>query len=155
MSNAMTTEELTQTLRQLLDRQAIVDVLLRYASTIDAKDYTTLRSLFCDDIHARYGDVVVDGGDELLAWIDGMTADATWQHHLLNVYHVDFVSETEAKTLTYHTSHQTASATPNTCRKIVARYYDTVRKVDGSWRIADKYMEIGWVDDSTVEPDAG
>ena len=134
VSDTTTTEELTQTMRQLLERQAIVDLLLRYASTIDAKDYTTLRSLFSDDIHARYGDVVVDGGDELLAWIDGMTADATWQHHMLNVYHVDFVSETEAKTLTYHTSHQTASATPNTCRKIVARYYDTVRKVDGAGR---------------------
>ena len=101
--------ELAPELRQLLDRQEIVDLLLRYASTIDAKDYAVLRSLFCDDIHARYGDVVVDGGDELLAWIDGMTADATWQHHMLNVYHVDFVSETEARTLTYHTSHQTTS----------------------------------------------
>ena len=155
VSDTTTTEELAQAMRQLLDRQAIVDLLLRYASTIDAKDYTTLRSLFCDDIHARYGDVVVDGGDELLAWIDGMTADATWQHHLLNVYHVDFVSETEAKTLTYHTSHQTTSAAPNTCRKIVARYYDTVRKVDGAWKIADKYMEIGWTDESTVDPNAG
>ena len=32
--------ELAPELRQLLDRQAIVDLLLRYASTIDAKDYT-------------------------------------------------------------------------------------------------------------------
>src|SRR5689334_12138114 len=95
------------TLRQLLDRQEIVDLLLRYASTIDAKDYTTLRSLFTEDIHAKYGDdVVVDGADNLLEWIDGMTKTATWQHHFLNVYHVDFVSDTEAKTLTYHTSHQ-------------------------------------------------
>ena len=38
-----------------------------------------------------------------------MTATATWQHHMLNVYHVDFVSDTEATTLTYHTSHQTTS----------------------------------------------
>lgn len=97
MTETTTNDELAQTVRQLLDRQAIVDLLLRYASTIDAKDYTTMRSLFCDDIHARYGDEVVDGGDELLAWIDRMTADATWQHHMLNVYHVDFVSDTEAK----------------------------------------------------------
>ena len=145
-------EESAHELRRLLDRQAIVDLLLRYASTIDAKDYTTLRSLFCDDIHARYGDVEVNGGDELLAWIDGMTADSTWQHHLLNVYHVDFVSDTEATTLTYHTSHQTTSSAPNTCTKIVARYYDTVRKVDGVWKIADKYMQIGWVEQSTIEP---
>ncbi|MET0661489.1 MAG: nuclear transport factor 2 family protein [Ilumatobacteraceae bacterium] len=139
-------------LRRLFDRQEIVDLLLRYASAIDAKDYPTLRSLFCDDIHARYGDEVVDGGDELLAWIDSMTATATWQHHMLNVYHVDFVSDTEATTLTYHTSHQTTSDAPNTCRKIVARYYDTVRKVDGRWLIADKYMEVGWTQAFTADP---
>ena len=39
---------------------------------------------------------------------------------------------------------QTTSDAPDTCRKIVARYYDTVRKVDGRWLIADKYMQIGW-----------
>ena len=137
-------------LGRLLERQAIVDLLLRYASSIDAKDYATLRSLFCEDIHARYGDIEVDGADALLRWIDDMTADATWQHHMLHVYHVDFTSDTEATALTYHTSHQTTSSAPNTCKKIVARYYDKVRKVDGAWKIADKYMQIGWVEDSAV-----
>ena len=140
-------------LQRLIDRQEIVDLLLRYASTIDAKDYVALRATFAEDIRGQYGeDTIVNGADNLLQWIDDMTKTATWQHHMLNVYHVDFVSETEAKTLTYHTSHQTTSAAPNTCRKIVARYYDTVRKVDGVWKIADKYMEIGWTDESTVEP---
>ena len=147
-----TTGELAPELRRLLDRQEIVDLLLRYASAIDAKDYVTLRSLFTDDIHAKYGEEVVDGGDELLQWIDDMTKTATWQHHMLNVYHVDFVSDTEATTLTYHTSHQTTSDTPDTCRKIVARYYDTVRKVDGRWLIADKYMQIGWTQAFTADP---
>jgi hypothetical protein len=138
-------------LRRILDRQEIVDLLLRYASTIDAKDYTTLRSLFTEDIHAKYGEEVVDGADNLLAWIDGMTKTATWQHHFLSVYHVDFVSDTEATTLTYHTSHQTTSDAPNKCRKIVARYYDTVRKVDGRWLIADKYMQVGWTQEFTAD----
>ena len=127
-------------LRQLQERQAIVDLLLRYASTIDAKDDATLRSLFTEDIRGQYGeDIVIEGADDLLQWIDGMTKTATWQHHMLNVYHVDFVSDTEAKTLTYHTSHQaTDGRTRTRCRKIVARYYDTVRKVDGRWLIAEQ-----------------
>ena len=149
-----TTGDLAPQLQQLIERQEIVDLLLRYASSIDAKDYVTLRSLFTEDIHAQYGeDVIVDGGDALLRWIDDMTKTATWQHHLLTVYHVDFVSETEAKTLTYHTSHQTTSDAPDRCRKIVARYYDTVRKVDGRWLIADKYMQVGWTQEFTADPD--
>lgn len=153
MTMAMTGTDIG--LSRMLDRQEIVDLLLRYASTIDAKDYTTLRSLFCEDVHAQYGeDAVVDGADELLAWIDAMTKTATWQHHMLNVYHVDFVSDTEATTLTYHTSHQTTSDAPDVCRKIVARYYDTVRKVDGRWLIADKYMQIGWTQTFTADASA-
>ena len=153
MTVADTTGELAPALRRLLDRQEIVDLLLRYASTIDAKDHTTLRSLFTDDVRGQYGeDTVIDGADELLQWIDDMTKTATWQHHMLHVYHVDFVSDTEATTLTYHTSHQTTTDAPDRCRKIVARYYDTVRKVDGRWLIADKYMQIGWTQELAADP---
>lgn len=134
-------------LEELLERQAVEDVLLRYASTIDRKDFETLRSLFCDDVRGQYGDVVVNGGDELLQWIDEMTVDKTWQHHLLSVYHVDFVSRTEAHALTYHTSHQTSVGSPDRCSRIVARYTDVVRKIDGAWKIADKVMEVGWKDE--------
>lgn len=144
--------DLDGALRQLLERQAVEEVLLRYASAIDSKDYSTLRSLFCDDIRGQFGDVVVQGGDELLQWIDGMTVDRDWQHHLLSVYHVDFVSDTEARALTYHTSHQTTAGVPDRCTRIVARYTDTLRKVDGAWKIADKVMEIGWTDELTHDP---
>ena len=141
-------------LRQMLERQAIEEVLLRYASTIDYKDYATLRTLFCDDIRGQYGDVVVEGGDALLQWIDDMTVDKSWQHHLLSVYHIDLISDTEAEALTYHTSHQIAHDAPDRCTRIIARYRDKLRKVDGSWKIADKVMEIGWTD-AFASPSSG
>lgn len=140
-------DDLEARLRQLLERQAVEEVLLRYASTIDRKDFTTLRTLFCEDVRGQYGDVVVEGGDALVQWIDDMTVDQTWQHHLLSVYHVDLVSATEAHALTYHTSHQTRRDTPDRCTRIIARYSDQLRKVDGAWKIADKVMEIGWTDE--------
>ena len=137
-------------IRAMAEKSAIEEVLLRYASAIDIKDYPTLRSLFCDDIRGQYGSVVVEGGDELLKWIDEQTADTAWQHHYLNVYHVD-VDGDSASALTYHTSHQVKTATPNQCTKIVARYHDKLRKQDGAWKIADKVMEIGWVEQTSAE----
>jgi hypothetical protein len=145
-------DDLVAAVHRLVERQAVEDTLLRYASAIDTKDYATLRSLFCDDVRGQYGDVVVEGADELLRWIDGMTVDRSWQHHLLSVYHVDFVSDAEACALTYHTSHQTNAATPDRCTKIVARYRDTVRKVEGGWKIAEKVMEIGWMEETERQP---
>jgi SnoaL-like domain len=135
-------------LRRLVERQAIEDALLRYGSAIDAKDFVALRGILCDDVSARYGDVVLDGADELVDWIATATADRSWQHHLLAVYHVHFLDETRAEALTYHTSHHIRSATPDRCTRTVGRYRDTVRKIGGAWRIAEKVMEVGWSGDA-------
>ncbi len=136
--------DVERTLQELVDRQQIVDTLYRYASTIDGKDYPRLRSLFADDAVAQYGpSEPIHGADAIVSWIDQMTLDRTWQHHLLNVYHVDIEGD-EARTLTYHTSHQTAEADPDTVIVIVARYRDVLRKLDGRWLIVDKVMDIGW-----------
>ena len=64
-------DDLDATVRQLVERRADRGRAAAVASAIDVKDYVTLRGLFCDDIHARYGDVEVDGGDALVEWIDG------------------------------------------------------------------------------------
>lgn len=139
--------DIERTLQELVDRQQIIDTLYRYASTIDSKDYPRLRSLFADDAVAQYASgEPLHGADAIISWIDQMTLDRTWQHHLLNVYHVDIDGD-EARTLTYHTSHQTAEADPNTVIVIVARYRDVLRKLDGTWKIVDKVMDVGWMEE--------
>jgi ketosteroid isomerase-like protein len=132
--------------QELLDRQRIQDTLYRYASTIDDKDFPRLRPLFVDDAVGRYGDGdPIHGADAIVAWIVDMTRDCTWQHHKLTVYHVDIDGD-EARALTYHTSHQTTAADPDTVTVIVARYRDVLRRVGDGWKIADKVFEIGWVE---------
>lgn len=138
----------TDALQRLLDRQDITDVLYRYASSIDRKDFVTLRALLADDARATYTTVAeLTGGDAIVAWIDTMTADKSWQHHLLSVYHIDFTGPDEATTLTYHTSHQTTVGREGVVTLIVARYHDTLRRIDGSWKIVQKIMEAGWAEE--------
>lgn len=134
-------------IQALIDRQQIVDTLLRYASSVDQKDYRTLRTTFADDAVAQYGEGadVIEGGDTIVAWIDQMTVSKAWQHHMLNVYHVDIDGD-EAQCLTYHTSHQADRDAPDTVHVIVARYRDVVRRIDGTWKIADKRMELCWIE---------
>ncbi len=137
-------------LRALLDRQQISDVLYRYASSVDYKDFATLRSLFTDDARGVYTTVAtLDGADEIVKWIESMTVDKSWQHHKLTVYHIDFVGPDEARTLTYHTSHQTDVGIDGTVTLIVARYRDTLERVDGQWKISEKIMESGWAEQRT------
>jgi 3-phenylpropionate/cinnamic acid dioxygenase small subunit len=51
-------------------RQDVSDLLVRYATGIDARDWELLRSCFSDDCVADYGDVGRwTSGDEITAWM--------------------------------------------------------------------------------------
>jgi 3-phenylpropionate/cinnamic acid dioxygenase small subunit len=137
----------TNALQELVDRQAITDVLYRYASSVDRRDFATLRNLFADDARATYTTVAeLDGADNIVRWIDDMTVDKAWQHHLLSVYHIDFTGPDEVEALTYHTSHQTDKGDEGSVTLIVARYNDRLRRIDGSWKIVEKIMQPGWAE---------
>jgi ketosteroid isomerase-like protein len=134
------------------DRLAVTDTLLRYCSSVDVKDFDTVRTLFADDATASYGGSDwIQGADTIVAWLRAMTAEQAYQHHLLSVYHVD-LDETgdEATALSYLTSHQVGSADPDTVLQLVSRYYDTLRRVDGAWKIVKKEYVIGWAEVRTA-----
>lgn len=141
----MTADDLAAKVQLLVDRQAIEDELYRYASAIDRKDYDTLRTVLADDAVGIYGErAPVEGADAMVSWISQHSADKAWQHHLLNVYHVDIDGDA-AQAVTYHTSHQTTEDRPDKVVVIIARYHDTLRReADGRWRITRKVMEVGW-----------
>ena len=97
------------------------------------------------------------GADTIVNWIQEMCVVQNFQHHLINVYHVDLdLDAGEARSLTYHTSHQIRHDTPDTVHLIVGRYRDVLRRQNGEWKIADKRMEVGWREDRTfAQTDAG
>ena len=52
------------------DRHDIADVLVRYATGIDRRDWDLLRSCFTEDCHADYGAIGVwHGADEITEWM--------------------------------------------------------------------------------------
>jgi uncharacterized protein (TIGR02246 family) len=52
-------------------RQEVADVLVRYATGIDRRDWALLRSCFTDDCDADYGDIGHwHGADEITAWME-------------------------------------------------------------------------------------
>jgi hypothetical protein len=134
----------TSSLQLLQDRLDVTDALHRYASCIDVCDLAGLRAVLHDDIRARYGNADwIQGGDALIQWIDEMTRDALWQHHLLSVYHVDLDGD-RASALVYHTSHQAFAADPATVHVLVARYHDELVRTPSGWRISELVFEICW-----------
>jgi ketosteroid isomerase-like protein len=139
--------DLEAAVQGLLDREAIRDTLLRYASTIDVKDWDGLRQVFTEDAVIRLVDQQPKQGiDEILAYIQHRTRRREWQHHLLSVYHVDIAGD-DAEALTYHTSHQRTAGKPDHVLVLVARYRDRLRRTGEGWKITEKSLELGWYDE--------
>ena len=126
------------------DRLDLTDAIYRYASCIDRRDIKGVRDVLADDIWAQYGNAEpMQGGDTVAAWIDGATEDCTWQHHLLNVYHVDIDGD-HASALVYHTSHQMTGANPGVVNVLVARYHNELIRTAFGWKISRLVFEILW-----------
>jgi ketosteroid isomerase-like protein len=131
-------------LRALQDRTEIADILYRYSSAVDSFDTAGVRSALADDIHAQYGNGdPVQGGDKLAAWIAEATATVIWQHHLLNVYHINIDGD-HAKTLSYLTSYQVFKENPDAAIILVARYHDELKRTPDGWKISKRVMEVLW-----------
>lgn len=128
----------------LLDRLAITDTLYRYAACIDRFDYDGLRAVLADDIVAQYGNNgVLNGLDEVLAYINEFTVDCQMQHHFLSVYELN-VDGDHAKVLVYHTSHQLFERAPGIIHLLVGRYHNELRRTDEGWKISKLLLELCW-----------
>jgi hypothetical protein len=136
-------------IQALSDRLDITDTLYRYASCIDVKDNDGIRAVLADDLWAKYGNAdPVIGGDTVAKWIDEMTRDCVWQHHLLSVYHVDVTGD-EADALIYHTSHQLFESDPETVHVLVGRYRNKLIRTADGWKISRLSFEIVWAERRT------
>ena len=133
-------------LRALLDRTDIADVLYKYSSAVDSFDYDGVRSVLADDLWAQYGNAEpVEDPDKLAAWIAEATATVIWQHHLLNVYHITIDGD-QAKTLSYLTSYQVFEENPAAAVILVARYHDELKRTPAGWKISRRIMELLWAE---------
>ena len=100
----------------------------------------------------QYGNgAPVTDADTLANWITDATATCIWQHHLLNVYHVDIDGD-QASTLSYLTSYQVFEEDPKAAIILVARYHDELRRTPDGWKLSKRVMELLW---GETKPDAG
>ena len=125
------------------DRILIEDALYRYASSIDSGNTDALWDVLHPDLWAQYGNAEpAQGADIVIGWIREATKGCVWQHHLLNVYHVDVKGDT-ATALVYHTSYQKFEGEDQVCL-LVGRYHDELTRHEGRWKISRLVFEIMW-----------
>jgi len=120
------------------DREQISDVLIRYATGIDTRDWPLFRTCFTADVHADYGDIGVwddvDGITEFMAAVHE-TMPAT--NHLLSNIAIDLDGD-RASVISYVHAVLLLDRDPQQWVDAVGTYADTFVRTDDGWRIRER-----------------
>jgi SnoaL-like protein len=136
-------------LETLITRAEISDVVLRYATGIDRRDWPLFRSCFADQVELDFtswsgGEVRSSNADE---WVAGVAAglsgfDAT-QHISSN--HVHEIDGDRATCVSYMIAHHHAvEAGERLMHKIGGYYTNQLRKGADGWRIHACKLTVTW-----------
>lgn len=138
--------------RELVDRQAIHDLLLDYCLYLDRMELDALAALFTADCEVVYGDdprLRSRGAAALATSLERMWRWARTSHHLSNVRIAFEASDSAAVTsyvLAWHERPDGSTAT------IYGQYRDRVVRTDAGWRIADRQMLMNGCDAGFTVP---
>jgi hypothetical protein len=131
-------------LRELLDKQAIAEVVLRYCRGIDRMDRELVRSCYHPDATDSHGSF--EGGiDAFLDWVWRLLARYESTMHFVGNLLVEprgDVARAETYGVAYHRS---ASEDPKLSLTTGFRYVDRFERRDGEWRIAERIAVTEWV----------
>lgn len=144
-------------LQELLDKQAIYEVVLRYCRGIDRLDLDAVRSCYhpgAIDHHTGFDGSV----EEFLAWVERPLRrhGGTMHHvgnHLVELHGDVAISETYLSA-----AHWGApGASPAASFTSGARYVDRMERRDGRWAIAERWAVREWTRSDTgrlTQPEA-
>lgn len=131
-------------IQQLVERQAIVDVIHSYCRNVDVVNAAEVAECFTDDCTVDYGPgmgTVTRGKDNVRERLGaGLHRFAATSHHVSNI-EVSFESETSARTITYlYAWHRFPGDQPDA--HLWAQYHDRFVKVNGRWLIAERVLKV-------------
>ena len=136
--------EATQ-LAHMLDREAVVDVCVRYATALDRRDWSLLRSCFLADATGDYAGIgALSGYDQLERVCRRALEPLAASQHLLSNFAVVVDGNQATATCYLHAQH-VRPGTPGGDTYVVAGTYTDrlVRTTDG-WRIAHRRLDVTW-----------
>jgi hypothetical protein len=136
---------MTITSHELVAREEIRDVLLRYARGIDRLDLDLVRSCYHDDAHDDHGAFRGDL-EGFLAWVgDVLTYFDSTMHFIGNqLIEVDgVVAHAESYCVAYHRRGAHDGEEPYDLVTAL-RYVDRLERRGDRWRIADRVCVFDW-----------
>ena len=134
---------MSDTLAELADRQAIRDLVTRYACAVDRRDFDTVASCFTPDAETDYTYFAGPIGDVLEKIRAGVSGFAMTMHVLGN--HLAEVRGDTATSETYAVCYHRRTGVPDGAQLVVAmRYLDELVRTSTGWRIQRRRATVEW-----------
>jgi ketosteroid isomerase-like protein len=134
---------------ELIAREQIRDVLVRYARSVDRNDLSMVRAVFWDDAWVQFPESLHQGSlDGFLEFAKNEFPRFHRTRHSLSNTVIDFDGSKTAYVDTYlHADHQGTESHHWKTRVIElwARYLDRFEERNGAWKIARRELIVDWM----------
>lgn len=125
------------------DREQIADLIHRYATAIDTKDWVLFESCFTADVVADYGEIGRwNSAAEITAFMTAAHVPMRDTKHMMHNIVVRMDSADRATAVTYVHTVQALEADPNGWVDAVGQYDDELARTDDGWRIARRVFTL-------------
>jgi SnoaL-like domain len=147
----MDQEKALKALQQLIDKQEIHEVLMRYCRGIDRCDAELLESVYHPDATDNHGQFVGKASDFIRWALEGLKRDLNTKHYVTNelIDLSDDIAYVESYVLAVH--HRTSKEGGLVNLVAAARYIDRLEKRSGAWKIADRKVVADWARIDPIE----
>lgn len=138
-----------------LAKALIAETLQSYALACDEMDRAAFLEIFTPDARAKYdADPWLSGAENIADWIGFATQGVFYSQHTITPVRITPDGD-KATAVGYLTSYQRNSASPDDLVTMNSRYDWKLRNQDGTWRIAELMLKVGWLEIRHVEQPAG
>lgn len=136
-------------LQALLDRQAIDQLIAGdYPRALDTQDWEAYADVFTADGELSLQGQSAEGREEIIAFVSGLPDGERVIHIITNLsYEIDGDSATGGA---YWQDIGMAGGAPGVL--VAGHYEDTLRKVDGEWKIAKRAIVIEFIPSEASAP---
>jgi hypothetical protein len=135
----------TKAEQSLADRQAVVDLGVRYTMALDSRDWPLLRSCFVDEATVVYeGLAECDGVDAVVRVCRAALEPLDASQHMVTNFVVTLDADRATMTSYVHAQHVRADAPGGTTYVVAGRYEDELVRTEGGWRIARRRFSPVW-----------
>lgn len=134
----------TDQLQQLIDREAIRDLIWRYCRAVDRRDFTALRELYHPDATDEHGGMFQGPAQAFIDKLPEIMAPMEVVWHMTGNMLIE-VQGDEAEGEIYTWSYHRADLGSGPEDLIVGgRYLDRYRKRDGQWKFQHRKIVMDW-----------